>query len=317
MSILPQALSAAKKNTGRKTSPFARRGAVTGLLFLSPWLVGLLAFTLLPMLASLALSFTNYNLIHPEETRFVGAANYANLLRDPAVRESLWLTVRFMLVAVPLALIVPLGLAALLNSRQLWGKRIFRTLFFLPSVVPFISTVYIWQGVLNSETGWINKALRVVGMAGPDWLDSTTWIYPALLIVNAWGVGNVMLTLLAGMQGVPTEYYEAARVDGAGPWTTFRHITLPLISPVIFYNLVLALIGAFQYFLLPFVLSGTNGEPGHSTFFYNLYLFKTFFTYQDMSYGATLAWVLFVVVLAVTAAVFGTAKFWVYYAAED
>jgi multiple sugar transport system permease protein len=219
---------------------------------------------------------------------------------------------------VPVGLAVPLALAALMNSKNLWAKPVFRTLFYLPTILPFIATVYIWQGVLNDQTGWLNKALETVAIPGPDWLTSTTWIFPALLLVSLWGIGNTFLTLMAGMQGVSTELYEAARVDGAGPLTIFFQITIPMISPVIFYNLTLILIATFQYFLIPYVLvPGPNGEPGRSTFFYNLYLFKSFFTYQDMAYGATLAWVLFIIVLAVTAALFGSARYWVYYAAGE
>lgn len=318
MSALHQAIPGLKKRAHRRASPMARRQTITGLLFLSPWLIGFFAFTLLPMVASLALSFTSYNLIKPEETRFIGLGNYLRLANDPAVGLALGVTLKFLILSVPLSILVPLLLAALMNSRHLLARPFFRTLFYMPTVLPFIATVYIWQGVLNDKTGWLNKALEALGLAGPQWLTSAVWIIPALLLVNLWGIGNTFLTLLAGIQGVPTELYEAARVDGAGPVTIFRHVTVPLISPVIFYNLTLSLIATFQYFLVPYVLvPGPNGEPGRSTFFYNLYLFKSFFTYQDMAYGATLAWVLFIIVLAVTAALFGSARYWVYYAGEE
>lgn len=318
MSTTLKSISLSAESAGRrKASPIARRQARTGLLFISPWIVGFLAFTLLPMAASLALSFTDYNFIEPGETRLIGLDNYVRLAQDPNISHALFITLRYLLISVPVAILAPLGLAALLNSRSLVGKQVFRTLFFLPYMIPFISTVYIWNGFLNSERGWLNKGLEAIGVAGPDWLNSTTWIYPALILVGLWGVGNAMLTLLAGMQAVPSELYDAARVDGAGPFSAFRHVTIPMISPVILYNLVLALIACFQYFLVPYVLAGENGEPARSTFFYNLYLFKTFFTYQDMPYGATQAWVLFVIALFVTVLLFGSAKYWVYYAGEE
>lgn len=302
----------------RRSVAAKRRNAITGWLFISPWIIGFLAFTLIPMIASLVLSFLDYDFIRPENTEFIGLSNYTRLITDPNVGRSLTITVRFILMALPVFILSPLGLAALLNSRNLKAQRFFRTFYFLPYMIPFISGVYIWNGFLNSERGWMNDMLQAVGWASPpDWLNSTTWIYPSLLLVGLWGIGNAMLTMLSGMQGVPTELYEAARVDGAGPLTTFRIITIPMISPVIMYNIVVVLIGLFQYFLVPYVLAGTNGEPSGATFFYNLYLFKTFFTYQDMSYGATLAWVLFVIALIFTAVLFGTAKYWVYYAGAE
>lgn len=315
MSVAAQ-ISAIAKPTRLKRSALARREAAWGLLFLSPWIVGFLAFTLLPMAASLVLSFTNFDLVKPEETRFIGPSNFTRLFDDSLVVESLLVTVRFALIAIPLALVTPLGLAALLNSKHLFGQRLFRTLFYLPSIVPIVAGTLIWSGVLNTQTGWINLALESVGLPGPDWLNTKTWIYPALAIIGLWGIGNAMVTMLAGMQGVPTELYDAARVDGAGPVQTFFNITVPMISPVIFYNLTLSLIGAFQYFTVAYVLKNGTGDPGNATLFYNLYLYKVMFTYNDMGYAAALAWLLFVIVLALTVILFGTARRWVYYESE-
>lgn len=298
-------------------SPLGRREAVWGLIFLSPWLFGFLVFYLIPMVASFVLSFTDFNLNHPEQTRFIGLDNYYQLVHDPLVRRSFWITVRFMLFSVPISIIVPLLLAALLNAKPLWGKRLFRTLFYMPTIVPLISAIYIWQGYLNVRTGWLNRFLALFGLKGPDWLNSVTWVYPALILIGLWGIGNAMLTMLAGMQNVPTELYEAAKVDGAGPLRRFLHITLPMITPIIFYNLVLSVIGHFQYFIIPWVLKGPNGDPGGATMFYNLYLFKVAFVYVDMGYGATLAWVLFLLALITTIILFGTAKYWVYYVAGE
>jgi len=305
----------------REMSGLARMEARWGLIFLSPWLFGFLVFTLIPMAASLYFSFTKFNLIHPEDMQFVGLANYVELFQDPFVRKSAWITLRYTLLSVPVGVIMPIGMAALLNVKSLAGKRIFTTLFFLPSVIPLISGIYAWQGFLNPRTGWLNLVLTPIlvplGVTPPDWLNSMVWIYPALIMVGLWGYGNAMLTTLAGMQGVPTEYYEAARVDGAGPLYRFLHITLPMISPVIFYNLVLSVIGHFQYFVIAWIFGGPNSDPGQATLFYNVYLYKEAFDRLNMGYGATLAWALFAFALTVTVLLFSTAKYWVYYAGEE
>jgi multiple sugar transport system permease protein len=298
-------------------TPLARRKQWWGWLFISPWLIGLLAFTILPMLASLVFSFTEFNLNDARNIKFNGINNYLDLLKDPNVGISLGVTLRFAVLALPLSVVLPIGLAALLNSEYLLGKRFFRTAFYAPYMVPVVSAAYIWSGVLNTETGWINRFLESIGIAGPNWLFSVDWIYPAFVIVGLWGVGNAMLITLSSMQGVPTEYYEAAKVDGAGGLRRFRHITLPLISPVIFYNLVLSVIGLFRYFEIPFILKEGTGDPGNSTLFYNIHLYKTAFTFQDMGYGSTLAWFLFLIAFLVTVFLFWSAKYWVYYASGD
>lgn len=300
-------------------SGLARREALWGLAFLSPWLLGFLLFTIFPMLASLYFSFTNFDITRPETTRFIGLENYKRFFTDPVMRRSLWITVRFMLISVPVGLAQPLLMAAMLNAKSLWGKRIFRTLFFMPSIIPVVSTAYIWQGFMNTETGWLNRFLmNVLRIAKPpQWFNDPTWVYPALIIMGLWGVGNALIYTLAGMQGVPTEYYEAARVDGANALHTFFRITLPMISPVIFYNLVLMVIGLFQYFILAWIVGGSTSAPGGATQFYNVYLYKTAFVYSNMGYGSTLAWALFFMGLTATLILFGTAKYWVYYAAED
>ncbi len=288
-----------------------------GLAFISPWILGFLLFFFLPMAASLVFSFMEFDLIRPEDARFIGFDNYQRWFEDPLVWESLLVTVKFGAILLPISLLLPLGFAWLLTTKSLWMKSVFRTLFFVPAIVPFVSVVFIWNGFLNSQTGWLNKALGTVGIAGPDWLNSTVWIYPALALIAAWGVGNAMLLFIAGIQGIPVELYESAEVDGASTWRKFRSITVPMISPVLFYNLVLVVIFLFQYFLVPFVLKNGTGDPANSTLFYSLYFFKTAFTFNDMGYGATLAWMLFVIIMAVTLVIFGTARYWVYYEFEE
>ena len=289
-----------------------------GWFFLSPWIFGFFAFTFIPLGASLIFTFLNFKLTEPENITFAGLDNYRKLLRDPDVRTSLWVTIRFALVAVPLSIIIPVGMAALLNAKHLWGKSIFRTLFYMPYMVPAVSSVFIWQSFMNSETGLFNKLLAEIGVNGPRWLNDPWWIYPALFLIGIWGVGNAMLITLASMQNVPTELYDAAKVDGAGPTLIFYKITLPMISPVIFYNLILTVIGLMQYFLVPYILKGGRIQSGDPVYFLNLHLYKTTFTVnQDLGYGSTLAWLIFIISLAFTLLIFRSSRRWVYYAAES
>ena len=290
---------------------------IWGFIFLSPWIIGMLAFTIIPIFASLAFSFTNFELNRPEEVEFIGLANYVKMFNDPLVGVALGVTLRFAALSLPLAIFLPVALASLLNYRHLRFKRLFRTLFYMPYIVPVVSAVYIWGGMLNSQTGWFNRALATIGVSGPEWLDSQIWIYPALVIIGLWGLGNSYLITLATMQSVPTELYEAATVDGAGAFSRFRNVTFPMISPVIFYNLVLAVIGLFRYFEIPFILKGSEGFPGQSTWFFNIHFFKTTFGFLEMGYGSTLAWLLFALTLIATLFLFYTSRYWVYYASGD
>ena len=312
----------------RNLSPLARRESNWGFLFLSPWIIGFLAFTLLPMLATLFFSFINLKITDTifKKPDFAGLANYAHLFKDPQVWStsttpgSLWVTLRFGLIALPVGIFVPLGIAVLMNNKNLRGTMFFRSMFYMPYIVPFVAAIFIWGGMLNPESGWINRVLIWMGVPKanvPLWANDINWVYPSYVIMGIWGIGNAMLIMLAGLQGVPTELYDSAKVDGANGWQTFWKITFPMISPVIFYNVVLSVVGLFQYFLVPLVVNSGTGRPGGATFFYNLYLYKTFFAYQDMSYGATLGWFLFIVILLVTMILFGTAKYWVYYAGES
>jgi multiple sugar transport system permease protein len=299
-------------------SPLARREARWGLLFVSPWILGFLAFTLIPMVATFALTFTNVTLSGGEPLRFVGLRNYQTLVNDSQTWASLGVTARFALFAIPVGLALPFSLALLLNSKHLRGSSLFRVLFFMPYVVPFVAGVLIWGGMLNSDSGWINETLRFLGVTDPpDWLEDPRWVAPALVIIGVWGVGSAIVVNLAGLRSIPTELYDAATVDGAGWWASLRHVTIPMMSPIIFYTLVLEIVAVFQYFLVPLVINNGTGAPGGATLFYNLYLYKNFFTFQNMAYGATLAWVLFALILLVTLVLFATARKWVYYAGEQ
>jgi multiple sugar transport system permease protein len=294
-----------------------KRLRLWGWLFISPWIFGFLAFILIPMIVSLIFSFTDFNLVHPDEAQFIGLQNYQKLFTDPQFGTAIGATLRFAVFALPVAIALPIVIAAMLNSKLLRGKKFFVTLFYMPYIVPVISVVFIWQSYLNEETGWLNRLLSLVGISGPNWINSVEWIYPALVLIGLWGLGNSLLITLAAMQGVPTELYEAARVDGASPLVVFQKITIPLISPVIFYNLILAVIGIFRYFEIPYIIGRGQGQPGNATYFYSIHLYKNAFTYQDMGYGSTLAWVLFVAALLVTIMLFATSRKWVYYSAGE
>ena len=298
-------------------TPLGRREARSGLLFIGPWIIGFLAFTFFPMIASLIFTFTNINLAQEQPLQFVGLKNYQTLINDRQTWESLAVTFRFAAFNLPVAIIVPFVVALVLNSRYLRGASIFRTLFFLPYVIPFVSGLLVWQSMLNLETGWLNLALKAIGIANPpNWLQDPTWVYPSLVFIGIWGIGAGIIVNLAGLKGIPSELYDAARIDGAGWWASLRHVTLPMMSPVIFYSLILGVVDVLQYFVVPLVLYNGTGEPAGTTFFFNLYLYNNFFTFQNMSYGATLAWLLFGITLAITLILFRTSRRWVYYAGE-
>ena len=313
----------------RSLTPLKRREMREGLLFISPWLIGFLIFTLLPILASLAFSFMDLRITDGilSAPKFVGLDNYAQMAKDPQIwsigsgtRGSLWITVLFGAISLPVGIFLPLFIALLMNSPHLKGKMAMRSLFYMPYIIPFVAAVFLWGGMLNPETGWINRALMSLGVpraSVPNWANDINWVYPTYVIMGIWAIGNAMLIFLAGLQGVPTELYDAAKVDGASGWQTFRKVTFPMISPVVFYNLVLGVVFLFQFFLIPLVVNQGTGRPGGATMFFNLYLYKTFFTFQNMSYGATMAWLLFFLIMIVTIFLFGTARYWVYYAGDS
>jgi multiple sugar transport system permease protein len=317
-------------NSLRNMTPMARREFRNGLLFIMPWLLGFLAFTLIPMIATLIFSFLDMQITDGvlSMPKFVGFDNYKYLINDSSIWNmransspgAMWVTLRYGLMALPVAILLPMGIALLMNSKYLKGQNFFRSMFYMPYIIPFVASVFLWGGVLNPETGWINRflveVLKVPADVAPRWVFDINWVYPAFIIMGIWGIGNAMLTMLAGMQAVPTDLYDAAKVDGAGPFMTFLNVTLPMISPVIFFNLILSVVGLFQFFLVPLVVNQGTGAPGGATMFYNMVLYKTFFLYQNMSYGSTLAWVLFLVILVVTLILFSTARFWVFYASD-
>ena len=301
-----------------------KKEARWGLAFLTPWMIGFVLFYLAPMIASFIFSLYDFNPAVPDQAKFIGFANWHRAL---FVDKEVWLsfvrTLHFAAISLPIGLGFSLFLAILLNSKNVLGKNLFRTLFYMPTMIPVVAVVLIWSGVLNEQTGWINvlierfTGIKAVGTQGLRWLADPKLVYYAYTMFGLWGVGNAMIIFLAGLQGVPTELYEAAEIDGANWLQRLQKITIPLITPVIFYQLVLGMIGSLQYFLAPFVLNRGTGFPEGMTRFYMVYFYKQSFSFFSMGYGATLAWLMFIVALVMTIALFGTAKYWVYYASEE
>jgi multiple sugar transport system permease protein len=303
-----------------RRGPLAQQRLWWGYFFLLPWFIGFMAFQLLPIVSTVFLSFTDYNATKefaPGNFAFVGLRNYARLFTDPDLVRSLGVTLKFALISVPVSLAVPLLFAVLVNSKHLIAPNVFRTLIFLPTVIPVVAGTMVFQGVLNAESGWINGLLEFFGIPGPRWLTDPTWAVPALVLLGLWGVGNAMLIYLGALQSVPTEIYEASSIDGANGLQRFFFITLPMISPIIFYNVTLGLIAAFQYFVPAMLLGGRNGDPQGATLFYNLHFYRQAFVFNDMGYASVLALLLFVIVMVFTVLLFRFGQQGVYYAGGD
>jgi multiple sugar transport system permease protein len=304
----------APRQTARPTSARSRRAIWLGLAFISPWLIGLLIFTLYPILASFYYSFCEYKVLSPPH--WVGIRNYVELFTDKDYfLQSLWNTF-FMFLELPLALILSLVIALLLNQK-LRGMGLFRTIYYIPSVVPTVAASILWLWLLNPDYGLVNKALTLVHLPPSSWLNDRTWAKPSFIVMDLWAVGGGMIIYLAALQGVPQHLYEAADLDGASAWDKLRHVTLPAISPVIFFNLILGVIGTFQYFTQAFIMTGGGGGnaggPANATLFYALYLYQNAFQYFRMGYACAMAWVLFLLTMIASLIVFKTSARWVYY----
>jgi multiple sugar transport system permease protein len=276
-----------------------------------PAILGLLLFTLGPVLASLWLSFTQYNILTPPQ--WIGLENYSRMFEERLFWQALRVSSIYSLVSVPLGLTLSLGLAVLLNH-AMRGILVFRSIYYMPTVISGVGVAMLWRWLFNAEFGVINVLLGNVGIQGPAWLLDEQWALSALIITSVWGLGGTTLIFLAGLQGIPQELYEAAEIDGAGRWSQFRRITLPLISNVTFFNLVLGIIGALQVFTDAFVI--TRGGPNHATLFLSVYLYQHAFQYLNMGYAAAIAWFIFIVVMALTLLVFKSSPLWVYYEGE-
>lgn len=286
----------------------ARREMYTAWLFISPWVLGFLFFLALPIGLSIYYSFTSYNVFQPP--RWIGLANFRALSTDPLFWKALYNTAYYTFMSVPLMMIISLGVALLLNSK-LRGMRIFRTIFFLPSVLSGVGVALLWLWIFNPDYGLINLLLGYVGIEGPLWLYTPEWAKPAMVIMSLWGLGGVMVINLAGLQSVPEQLYEAARIDGAGNWAQFRYVTLPMLSPTLFFNFITLTIGSFQVFTQAYIMTG--GGPVHSTLFYVLYLFQTAFESLRMGYASAMAWILFFVIVGVSLVQLVVSRRLVYY----
>ncbi len=289
----------------------SRREHLVFYLTISPWLIGFLTFTLLPILISLYASFTHWDLLSPPVWR--GAANYEWMAADPRFWQSLKVTALYTLAYVPLDLCGGFLLALLVRPR-LPGMKLFRTIYYLPVVFSGVAFVVVWMWMLHPDVGLVNQALGLLGIQGPRWLLDPNWALPALIVMSFWGWGRSMVIFLGGLTSIPDDVYEAAAIDGAGSLARFFHITLPLISPILFFNLILSVISTFQTFTSAFV--ATNGGPLDATLFLVLYIYRQAFQFFNMGYASALAWVLFVIIFVLTLLLIRSQRFWVFYLGE-
>ncbi len=273
-----------------------RKEGRAGFLFALPWLFGLLAFMFYPLLMSLYYSFCDYSALRAPV--WIGTDNYSELFHDEVFWTCVKNTLLYACVSLPLGMVMAIGLAMLLNL-NVKGMSIYRTIFFIPSLVPMVSLAMLWLWILNGDYGVLNTALASIGIKGPNWLGDVAWSKPALILMSVWGVGNAMLIYLASLQDVPASLLEAAELDGANSWQKTRNVTLPMISPVIQFNMVMGIIGSLQVFAIPFVMF-PGGTPARSTYFYAMYLYDNAFNYSRMGYASAMGWILFLVILLLT-----------------
>ncbi|MHB0878525.1 MAG: carbohydrate ABC transporter permease, partial [Anaerolineae bacterium] len=298
-----------------------RRGGYRGLLwrenlegwiFIAPWVLGFFAFTFGPMVASAVMAFMKWDVLTPP--KLIGIENFRAMAGDVLVLKSLGNTAYYTFIGVPLYLLVSLISAVFLNT-GLRGVNVYRTLFFLPSLTPAVASALLWIWIFNPEFGLANALLWRLGLPPQKWLFDPVLAKPSFILMGVWGMGSQMIIFLAGLQGIPEQIYEAAAIDGANAWRKFWSITMPMLSPTIFFNLVIGIIGSFQVFTAAYI--ATQGGPQNATLFYVLYLYRNAFDYFKMGYAAALAWVLFAIVLLFTAIQFITARKWVYYEVEE
>lgn len=298
----------------RRISP-RTRNTINGLLFASPWLLGLLMFWIYPTLASAYYSFTKFNAV--QSPTWVGVSNYIELFtQDDDFWMAVYNTLYFAVVSIPLAIILAFGLAMMLNAKIRF-QTVYRTVYFLPTLVPEVALALVWVYLFTPGTGLINIPFDWLGIRGPCWLTCEAWARPTLVLLALWIIGQQIILYLAGLQDVPQDLYDAAQVDGANFWHRFRHVTVPMMTPVVFFHLVTSVIGALQFFTIPYIMTGGTGFPGGSTMFYSIYLYKNAFQYFTMGYASALAWLLFTVTLVITLVIFRSARLWVFYAGGE
>ncbi|WP_233160050.1 carbohydrate ABC transporter permease [Pseudonocardia sp. MH-G8] len=303
-------LAALRRAKRTRPSPVEQGDNKAAAFFLAPWFAGLALITIGPMAASLYLSFTDYSLLDAPE--WIGLENYVGMLGDDRLLVSLRVTFVYVFVSVPLQLAAALALALFLD-RGLRGLAIYRSVYYLPSLLGgSVAIAILWRQIFGTS-GLINQLLAGLGVQGEGWVSHPDYALGTLVVLNVWTFGAPMIIFLAGLRQIPETYYEASAIDGAGRWRQFRSITIPLLTPIIFFNLVLQVIGAFQSFTQAFVVSGGTGGPVDSTLFYTLYLYQTGFTNLDMGYASAMAWLLLVITAALTAVNFLLSRYWVFY----
>jgi pectin-derived oligosaccharide transport system permease protein len=307
--LLEQTTRARPAAEPRTPPPRKRRRDRAGYVFLLPWFIGML-FTIVPFFASLYLAFTDYNLLIAP--RWIGFDNFREMLADPLLRQSMKVTFLYTFISVPLSLAVALLVAMVLN-KGIRGLAVYRAVFYLPSLLGgSVAIVILWRHIFGAE-GIVNDLLGWFGIHGPGWTSDPDFSLTTLILLHVWTFGSPMVIFLAGLRQIPVMYYEASAIDGASKWQQFRSITLPLLSPIIFFNLIQSLISSFQTFTQGFVMSGGTGGPADSTLFYNLYLYQQGFSQFHMGYASAMAWMLLVIIAAFTAINFLAAKYWVFY----
>jgi multiple sugar transport system permease protein len=294
-------------------SPRARRLRL-GLLFVSPWVIGYFAFYLYPFLATFYYSFTSFTGIG--NPVFTGFANFSGLLHDATFHTAVFNTFYYTIIEVPFSTAAALGLALLLNM-NVRGQAVYRTLFYIPSIVPVVASSLIFVWIFQPSFGIVNSLLSDVHITGPAWFFSITWSKPTFILLGLWGLGQPMVIYLAALQGVPREMYEVAALEGAGPWQRLRHVTIPMISPVILFNVILSLVLSVQYFTQAQVIESPPGSPGNSTMFYITYYYQQAFQYLHLGYASAMAFLLFIGVLLITVVLLRTSSRWVYYENEQ
>ncbi len=282
-----------------------------GYLFISPWIFGFIVLTAGPMIASLYLSLTRYDGRNMPE--FIGFKNFVTMVHDKWVWNSLGITFKFAILAIPIGIVFGFLLAYMLNMK-IKGMKLWRTLYYLPSLISGVVIAMLWRGLFDDQYGMINFLLREIGINAPKWLLDPKYTLYCFLFLSVWGCGGGMIIYLSGLQAIPTELYEAAELDGCNKAQQLWHVTIPQMTPILFYELIMGIIGAFQYFAEPMVL--TKGGPAHSTEFFNLYLYNNAFKYQNMGFASALAWILFVIILLLTLLVFKSSDMWVFYDSE-
>lgn len=300
--------------TRKRSSNVAKRQNRYGYFFIMPWLIGLFVFTLIPMLFSLVLSFCKWDIVTGlSSIKFIGWQNFEKIFADRKFYKALEVTFKFCMISIPFYQLSSLLVAMLLNMRIRF-MRTFRLIFFLPSIIPTIASSMIWMQILGKD-GLINQGLAILGIKGPAWLNTPKTALYGLILMGVWGIGNTIIIYLSGLQGVGEELYEASDIDGANSFQRFFKITLPMISPTIFFNMIMAIIGSFQYFTQAFVM--TEGGPLNSTLFYNLYLYTKAYKELKMGYASALAWIMFLIIMFFTLLVIRSSSFWVFYQNDD